>query len=55
MSKIDKQRSKLQERLKQLEQEMTTALSKKTGGTSDLLPKYMKQIEQVKAQLAALK
>jgi hypothetical protein len=54
MSKTDKKKTKLQERINQLETELRTALHKKTAGPAIDVPKYTKEIQALKGQLAAM-
>jgi hypothetical protein len=54
MSKTDKKKAKLQERISQLETELRSSLHKKAAGPAIDVPKYTKEIQALKGQLAAL-
>ncbi len=54
MSKVDKKKAKLQERITQLETELKVSLQKKAQGPAISVPKYTQEIQALKAQLAAL-
>lgn len=52
MSKIEKKKQKLRERIKTLQDEMTLALTKKTSTTKEIsVPTYQRQIAELQAQL----
>jgi hypothetical protein len=56
MSKIDKKRSKIQERIKFLEDEMTLNLTKKTSNTKEInVPSYQRKIQNLRVELSNLK
>lgn len=55
MSKIEKQKVKLQERIVQLETELKNSLHKKTSGPAISVPKYTSNINDLKLQLSKLK
>ncbi len=56
MSKKDeKKKQRLQERLTQLEQELTTALTKKSSATTEInVPEYTRRIQELREQLAKM-
>ena len=54
MTKPDKKKVKLQARIDQLEGELRLALQKKAAGPAISVPKYMQEIQTLKAQLAAM-
>ncbi len=54
MSKVDKKKAKLQERISQLETKLRMSLQKKSQGTAINVPKYTQEIQTLKAQLAAM-
>lgn len=55
MSKIEKQKSKLRERINALEQELSLTLQKKGAGPAISVPRYTTKIQGLKRELAALK
>ena len=56
MSKVEKQRAKLQERIEQLELDLRMSLQKKSSSAAEInVPGKTRQIQEMKAQLAALK
>lgn len=55
MSKIEKQKEKLTERINQLETELRMSLQKKAAGPAISVPKYTANIAELKKQLALLK
>lgn len=56
MSKIDKKKLKLQERIKFLEDEMTSNLTKKTSNTKEIsVGDYQRKIQELKRELNLLK
>lgn len=56
MSKLDKKRQKLKERIAFLEQEMYTNLKQKTSNTSEIsVSEYMSKIQNLREQLKNLK
>lgn len=55
MSKIEKQKQKLQERILQLETELKNSLHKKSAGPAISVPKYTSNINDLKSQLNKLK
>lgn len=56
MAKIDKKKAKLQERIEFLEDEMRTALGKKTSDTKEInIPNQLSKINELKLQLKNLK
>jgi len=55
MSKIEKQRKKLQERIDQLELDLRTSLQKKASSAREIdVPGKTRQLAQLRAELAAL-
>ena len=55
MSKLDKKRKKLQERIDTLQEEMRISLTKKTSSTKEIsLPEYYKKIGELQKQLKDL-
>jgi hypothetical protein len=55
MSKTDKKRAKIQERIDTLENFLKTSLGKKDSATAEInVPQTMRQIADLKAQLAKL-
>ena len=55
MSKLDKKRAKLQERIQYLENEMRTALTKKTSDVKEIsVGSYQRQIADLRLQLQKL-
>jgi len=56
MSKLDKKRKKLQERIDFLRSEMTSSLQKKTSSTSEIsVSEYLSKINSLEKQLIELK
>lgn len=56
MGKLDKKRIKLQERIKLLEDEMVSNLTKKTSNTKEIdVPTYQRNIQKLKLELFNLK
>lgn len=56
MSKIDKKRNKIQERIDFLENEMRMELTKKTSNTKEIdVPTYQRNIQKLKIELSNLK
>ena len=56
MSKIEKKKKKLQERIEFLETEMRTELTKKTSNTKEIdVPTYQRKIQELKVELSNLK
>lgn len=56
MSKLDKKREKLQERIKQLEEEMRISLTKKTSDTKEInLAGYNIKLNDLRKELQLLK
>ncbi len=54
MSKPDKKKAKLAERIANLENELKLSLQKKAAGPAISVPKYTQEIQALKAQLAAM-
>lgn len=55
MSKVDKKKAKLTERLVSLETELRLALQKKSSSSSEIdVPGKTRQIAELRAQIAAL-
>ncbi len=55
MSKIEKKKEKLKEKIKTLQDEMTLALTKKTSTKKEIsIPTYQKQIAELQSQLQKL-
>jgi hypothetical protein len=54
MASIEKKKTKLQARIEQLETELRMSLQKKAAGPAINVPKYTAQIQELKAQLAAM-
>jgi hypothetical protein len=55
MGKIDKKKKRLQERLKELENEMYTNLKQKTSNTSEIsLSEYQRKIADLRKQIALI-
>lgn len=55
MGKIDKKRKRLQDRLKELEDEMYMNLKQKTSSTAEIsLSEYQRKIADVRKQLASI-
>lgn len=56
MSKLDKKRIKLQERIEFLESEMVSNLTKKTSNTKEIdVPTYNRKIQELRVELSNLK
>ncbi len=55
MSKVEKQKQKLVERIDALETELKTSLQKKAAGKAIDVPTYTRKILELKKELAALK
>lgn len=56
MSKVDKQRAKITERIAQLEEDLRLALQKKSSSAREIdVPGKTRQLNDLRAQLAALK
>jgi len=56
MAKIDKKRTRLQERIDFLEDELRTSLIKKTSDTKEInVPEQMRKIKELTEQLRNLK
>jgi len=56
MSKIEKKKQKLQERIEFLETEMRTELTKKSSNTKEIsVPTYQRKIQELKVELLKLK
>ena len=56
MSKVEKKRKKIQERIDFLETEMRTELTKKTSNTKEInVPSYQRKIQDLKVELSNLK
>lgn len=56
MSKLDKKKIKLQERIDFLENEMISNLTKKTSNTKEIdVPTYQRNIQKLKLELSNLK
>ena len=55
MSKIDKKRKKLNERIVELENELSLSLTKKSSTTKEInVGEYQRKINQLKVQLSEL-
>ena len=55
MSKVDKKRRKLTERIKELENELSLSLTKKSSNTREInVGEYQRKINQLKVQLSEL-
>lgn len=54
MSKPDKKKAKLAERIATLENELKLSLQKKAAGPAINVPKYTQDIKTLRAQLAAM-
>jgi len=54
MSKIDKKKAKLVERIQQLEAELKLSLHQKTVGKEISVPEYTRKIQELKMQLASM-
>lgn len=56
MSRVDKKRKKLQERIIEMETEMRMSLTKKDSNTKEIsLPTYQKRIQELRTELSKLK
>jgi hypothetical protein len=56
MSKIEKKKQKLQERIEFLETEMRTELTKKSSNTKEIsVPTYQRKIQELKVELLKFK
>jgi len=56
MSKIEKKRKKIQERIETLENELTMSLTKKSSTTKEInVPSYQREILRLKTELQNLK
>lgn len=56
MSKLDKKKLKIQERISTLENEMISSLTKKTSDTKEIdVPFYQRKISDLRKELALLK
>jgi hypothetical protein len=56
MSKIEKKKAKIKERINELENSMRISLTKKDSNTKEIsLPEYQKRINLLKAELVNLK
>ena len=55
MSKLEKQRAKLSERIEQLETELRMSLQKKAIGPAISVPAYTRKIQDLRTELAQLK
>ena len=56
MGKLEKKKSKLMERIKFLEDELTLALTKKDSNTKEIdVPNQMKRIQDLKLELKNMK
>lgn len=55
MSKVEKKREKLKERIEMLEIELKNSLQKKAAGKAIDVPLYTRNIAQLKSELANLK
>jgi len=56
MSKLEKKKQKLKERIEFLENEMRTELTKKTSNTKEInVPTYQRKIQDLKKELLNLK
>ncbi len=55
MSKIEKKKSKMRDRIAELEAELILSLTKKTSNTKEIdVPSYQRKIEDLKSQLKDL-
>lgn len=55
MSKIEKKKRKLQERIDTLQEEMRLSLTKKDSSTKEIsLPEYQKKIQELQKELNSL-
>ena len=54
MTKPDKKKAKLQQRIDQLETELRLSLQKKAARPAISVPKYTQEIQALKAQLSAM-
>lgn len=56
MSKVEKKRKKLQERIQEMETEMRNALTKKDSNTKEIsIPTYQRKIQELRVELSNLK
>lgn len=55
MSKIEKQKSKMKERIEALEQELKMSLQKKAAGKAIDVPSFTRKIQELKMSLATMK
>jgi ribosome-interacting GTPase 1 len=56
MSKLDKKKAKLQERIQYLETELRTSLTKKTSDTKEIsVPNLTRKIAELRQELSTLK
>lgn len=54
MNKVDKKKTKLTERINQLETELKMSLQKKAAGPAINVAKYTTEIKELKQQLASI-
>jgi DNA-binding protein YbaB len=54
MSKVEKQKQKLKERIEQLENELKSSLHKKSSGPAISVPAFTSKIQALKVDLAKL-
>lgn len=56
MSKIEKKRKKLQERIQTMENELRLSLTKKDSNTKEIdVPTYQRKIQELRTELSNLK
>lgn len=56
MSKVDKKRKKLQEKIQEMESELRLSLTKKDSNTKEInVPTYQRRIQELKLELSNLK
>ncbi len=56
MANVEKKKKKLQERIKELEDELRISLTQKTSSTAEInVPAHQRKIAETKKQLAELK
>ena len=56
MSKIEKKKKKIQERIENLETELRTELTKKTSNTKEInVPAHQRKIQELRVELSNLK
>ena len=56
MSKVEKKRKKLQERIQTMESELRLSLTKKDSNTKEIdVPTYQRRIQELKTELLNLK